>query len=183
MSDNRLLIYAGAALGLPGRRSKMLLLKQISSFMRFCQDNGLTRRELLKVGQSATIYSKVVRADLTDEGYELYKAAYRSWSSKVDSGRIDPDNTEILVRSLTKMREATHRLGPANQGRPSSASNKTRRRKSQHGLESEIMIKSSHISPSSSSIERLDKEYEEAGPYVYDKSDWHLEEKFPLDRV
>ncbi|MDZ4781762.1 MAG: hypothetical protein SGJ19_16030 [Planctomycetia bacterium] len=73
------------------------------TFANFLQDNGLLVHEVLRPGEAVTIESRIMKSDLTDEGFELVKRALDRWLRARDRSQ-NPKNTGILVRELKKMR-------------------------------------------------------------------------------
>ena len=70
----------------------------------FLQKHDLLTRRLLEPSEFPDAEFKVMRSDLTDEGYELVKGGYQEWARKVEKG-MPPEDTSILERELAKIRD------------------------------------------------------------------------------
>lgn len=72
-------------------------------FVAFLQDNGLTTRTLTDQNLVEADNLKIMRSDLTGEGYEVVRAAYDKWLRGHDKGKAIDDVTP-LRKALEKIR-------------------------------------------------------------------------------
>jgi len=77
--------------------------RRFRAFICFLQDNGLTTRELLSEDQPVTEELKVMKSDLTDDGFAVVKAAYDKWLRGIDRGK-DIEDVTLLEKSLKTVR-------------------------------------------------------------------------------
>lgn len=178
MSRGGLLISGGIAPGYPHGES-MRFLRAISSFVNFCQRNGLTRRTVLKKGRRATQTTHVFRLDLTHRGYRLFKLAYLQWSQAAIKGAIEPGNTDFLGAALALIRKRKSREIPKSVPIELPQSASPQRGKSSFGKRSLARRIVSKRSRRPVLTPEEEEEFEAAGPHVYDKADWHTEGEFP----
>lgn len=61
--------------------------QRFSTVIGFLQSNGLTTRVLLAEGELPTEATKIMRSDLTDDGFAVLDAAYDKWLRGVDRGK------------------------------------------------------------------------------------------------
>lgn len=78
--------------------------ERFSTFVNFLQDNGLVQKPILSGGEMPTEKLKIMRSDLTEEGFEVVKASYDKWLRGIDKGKAISD-TRLLERALSKLRD------------------------------------------------------------------------------
>lgn len=76
-----------------------------SQFVSFLQSNNLTTRTLLEAGQLPDDSLKIMKSDLTDEGFEVVRIAYDRWLRGIDNGKSISD-TSALEKALHKTRQS-----------------------------------------------------------------------------
>ena len=80
------------------------IVRYFETLVEFLQVNELTTRELLKTGKVPADDFKLMKSDLTDEGFEFVKRSLDKWTAKVERG--DPiGDVSILERELAKIRK------------------------------------------------------------------------------
>jgi hypothetical protein len=181
MNRTELLIYAGAADGIADRKGRGRYLKTIGIFVRFCQANGLMWRILLRDSQRATRSTCVYRSDLTDEGYKFFKAAYSKWDKAIHRGRLEPNDTDFLAKTLAWIRggrsQAPLQLTTRNAPKSKMTNRSKSRRPPKGASDDDARTRASDFELTADEA----AEYEAADPHVYDKADWHTEGDFPDD--
>lgn len=75
----------------------------LESLAKFLQENALVNRELLSSGQSVSGDFRIMRSDLTDEGFEFYQQAEQRWLGAIERGTA-PADTRPLEAVLREMR-------------------------------------------------------------------------------
>jgi len=94
----------GFILGASKRRSyREGTIRMYFTYITFLQNNGLTTRTILAPGVVPDATTKIMRSDLTDEGFEFVKRAEQKWFSAVDRG-ASPEDTRILEKQLSILR-------------------------------------------------------------------------------
>lgn len=73
------------------------------SFVKFLQDNQLTKRELLKPNQVPDDSFEIWESDLTELGVQVVDAAFHKWLSALDRG-TKKDDVTILEKALHKLK-------------------------------------------------------------------------------
>lgn len=73
-------------------------------FVNYLQDNNLTCSTLLQRGAELTDDFRIMRSDLTDEGFEVVKQSYDKWLRGIDRGKPISDVT-ILEKGLRKVKK------------------------------------------------------------------------------
>lgn len=86
------------------RRFRESVMNLYTTLTHFLQDNGLTIRELLKPGDPLPHDFKLMKSDLTEEGFQLIKSALEKWLTWVEGGGAISD-VSILERELAKIRK------------------------------------------------------------------------------
>jgi hypothetical protein len=168
MGNNSLIICAAAAAGAPNRKKQERYLRLIDAFVRFCQSQGLTARMLLRHNQAVSRATNVFRSDLTEDGYKLFEKAYNKWFKAGYEGRREPEDTSVLLDALG---EICPELVPAGK--------ETRRRRVPRRVRIAREDESIVLFDVPKDFELTEEELTEfnaAGPHVYDKADWHIEE-------
>lgn len=79
------------------------VLNRFSAFVEFLQANGLTTRQLLESNSRPPVAFRIMRSDLTDEGFALVKEAYDKWLKAMNS-RQSAIDVSLLEKSLRKLR-------------------------------------------------------------------------------
>lgn len=74
------------------------------AFVKFLQDNNLTKRTLLKPRQKPDESFEIWESDLTEEGVAVVDAAFERWLGALDRGTA-PSDVTILEKSLAKIRK------------------------------------------------------------------------------
>jgi hypothetical protein len=77
------------------------LVSSYSALVHFLQDNGLTSRELLASDKAPDHSFKLMKSDLTAEGYEVLKRGLREWMVRTENPAND---LTVLERELTRIR-------------------------------------------------------------------------------
>lgn len=77
---------------------------RFKTFVNFLQKEKLTTRNLLLVGDQPPSDFKIMKSDLTEQGFELVKKAYDKWLKAQDGGKSPTDLT-ILVRELISLKK------------------------------------------------------------------------------
>ncbi|MDZ4781394.1 MAG: hypothetical protein SGJ19_14165 [Planctomycetia bacterium] len=85
------------------REYRNRVIARFSTFVGFLQSHGLTVRQLLGPHESLPTTLKIMRSDLTDEGFRLVKEAYDKWLKAMNSGQSATDTT-LLDKALNKIR-------------------------------------------------------------------------------
>lgn len=83
------------------RQNIILLFKTLGSFL---QDHQLTTRQLIFCEEELGPDFKILRSDLTDEGFNLLKAALHKWIKGVSVGQWPPTDDSFLGRELEELR-------------------------------------------------------------------------------
>jgi hypothetical protein len=160
--------WFGAPAGLPAKARAVLAFQ---TFIYFLQDNGLTRRTILKPGEQPSASTQIWASDLTDEGNRLMEAAHMKWISSLDIEER-PTDISILVKALGRIRDLDNRRAGARRSAPSRLASRQRvpaaKRKQQIRADEHPAGKA----------EKLEGELEDA-PHVYDKAKWHYEGDYP----
>jgi len=73
------------------------------TLVRFLQENGLTTRTLVPLGEPIPHDLKIRASDLTEEGNKFYDGPVQRWYHAQDRG-TGPTDTRILERGLARMR-------------------------------------------------------------------------------
>jgi hypothetical protein len=94
------------------RENTVLLFRTLALFL---QNNGLSVRPLLRQDMSLDPAFKLMRSDLTDEGYELIKVALDKWVGSISAGRKPPTDDSLLKKYLIKLRETNSDASPSAQ--------------------------------------------------------------------
>lgn len=79
------------------------VITRFSTFVAFLQENHLTTRTILDPGSEPEVSLRIMKSDLTDEGYEVVKAAYDKWLRGIDKGK-DVSDLTTLEKALEKIR-------------------------------------------------------------------------------
>lgn len=86
--------------GNPEPRERME--RRFRAILTFLQQEGLTKRVILREGDPITEATEIHSDDLTDRGLALMKSAYHQWLTKVDRG-MPPEDLSTLIRALKKL--------------------------------------------------------------------------------
>jgi hypothetical protein len=78
------------------------VIDRFTTCLRFFQEHGLARRELLPDGTTATPQTTIRRSDLTDEGFAFAWAYYDEWLRYLDRQR--PIDDAFLLVCLQQFR-------------------------------------------------------------------------------
>lgn len=108
MADQRdfALLDLGAMLAASKRLDyRRSVTESFNVLINFLQANGLTRRELLGPGQTLPPAFKLLKSELTEEGYLLFATAVQRWLAWIDKGNPVVD-VSIMERGLKKLRGA-----------------------------------------------------------------------------
>lgn len=79
------------------------VVERFRAFISFLQDHGLTVRPILAPGERPDVTTKIMRSDLTEEGYALVLDAYDKWLKLVSASDAVIE-TALLEESLRKIR-------------------------------------------------------------------------------
>lgn len=71
--------------------------------MRFLVDNDLLIESPFNADGSLDETFEVTKANLTDDGNQLFKTYFPKWSNRIDRGG-NPDDIKVLVDGLAKIR-------------------------------------------------------------------------------
>ena len=86
------------------RRSyKLGVMERHQIFIKFLQDNQLANRQLLENDDSLPEDFRLVKSDLTEEGYELFRLGLEKWMAAIANGK-PVEGTSILEKELAKIR-------------------------------------------------------------------------------
>jgi hypothetical protein len=77
--------------------------ERFAAFVGFLQSNELTTRVILEVGEIPNESTKIMKSDLTEEGFQVVRLAYDKWLRGIDSGKPISDMS-IMERALAKVR-------------------------------------------------------------------------------
>ena len=77
--------------------------ERFKAVVSFLERNGLTKSQLLPPGADIKDNFELNSSDLTDEGLELMKKAYRRWQKSQDKSKT-PGDVSILEKELGKLR-------------------------------------------------------------------------------
>jgi hydroxymethylglutaryl-CoA reductase len=75
------------------------------AFIGFLQTNRLTTRQILAEDEPVTESLRIVKSDLTDEGFEVVKAAFDKWLRGHDRGK-EIEDVSVLEKALARLRQA-----------------------------------------------------------------------------
>jgi hypothetical protein len=81
------------------------VVRSFRAFINFLQANGLTTRQILAAEEPVTESLRIMKSDLTDEGFEVVKAAYDKWRRGHDRGK-EIEDVSVLEKALAKLRQA-----------------------------------------------------------------------------
>ena len=95
-------VHLAASKNAQYRANTLALFKSLGLFL---QTQALTVRPLLAADADFGPTFKVMRSDLTDEGYELIKAGLHKWVKAVMAAKCPPTDCAILEKELRKLRE------------------------------------------------------------------------------
>ena len=82
---------------------KARVTQRFETLIRFLQSHSLTTREILGECVIPNETTKLMRSDLTDEGFEVVRAGYDKWLRRMDSGKPITDISP-LEKALEKQR-------------------------------------------------------------------------------
>lgn len=147
-------------------------IARAGALIRFLQGNRLTRRTILEENRLPDESTEVWLSDLTAEGWRLIEAAHIKWLDAIDRGS-PPEDTTILSNALARIR------GPAMQaGNKPQAKLRKRRTAAQEaetgGAPRGQQARLDRYPFNFELKKELLREYERAGPFVYDKAEWHI---------
>ena len=74
-------------------------------FFVFLQQNNLTTRQIIDKYEKIDDDSKLMRSDLTEEGFEFFKKAYDRWSTNIYDKGKSPEDVKYLEKKLREIRE------------------------------------------------------------------------------
>ena len=77
--------------------------QQFATFITFLQSNELTTRLLLDHEAVPDESTKLMKSDLTEEGFQVVQASYDKWLRGIDSGKPISD-VSVLEKALAKIR-------------------------------------------------------------------------------
>ena len=77
---------------------------RFSALVGFLRSNGLLTRELLMPSQAPDESLKIMKSDLTDEGFLLIQRAYPKLLRGIDQGKA-PSDVSLLEMALRRMRK------------------------------------------------------------------------------
>ncbi|RZJ90568.1 MAG: hypothetical protein EOO60_08820 [Hymenobacter sp.] len=80
----------------------------VKSLLGYLQKHQLVVQPILEIGEPITDELKLMRSNLTDRGFRLYKQAEQKWLKGIDRGR-DPTNMGVFDRELAKLDLADNR--------------------------------------------------------------------------
>ena len=176
MKHDALLIVAPAVAGKPTRARKDIYLSAIGTFLRFCQRNGLVRKTVIRSKKGkAPVSTMVCQSAFTDEGLKLFRSVYEKWMRVTDKGNVSAEDDSYLENALGWIRGMPGASRPrAVSVRGSGKKRVGKARSSKRGeRKEEGMWLEDELTPEE------EKEFEAAGPHVYDKAKWHFEGEFP----
>jgi hypothetical protein len=104
MSDLEILniaVHLAASKRTSYRESTKSIFRALAFFL---QDNSLTVRPLLEPDEALSPTFKIMRSDLTDEGFDFIKLALDRWLTGIDRGQRLPTDTSFLAKELKKLR-------------------------------------------------------------------------------
>lgn len=80
------------------------VVQRFTTFIEFLQKNGLTQRIILQPGQKPSSDLKIMKSDLTDEGFAVVKESYDRWLRGIENGKPIHDISvlENALASITK---------------------------------------------------------------------------------
>ena len=77
--------------------------RRFKIFVEFLQRHGLTTRTLLPDGVDPDATFKIMRSDLTDDGYAVVHMAYHKWLRALDRG-TEIENMACFEKALFEIR-------------------------------------------------------------------------------
>ncbi len=77
--------------------------QQFAVFINFLQSNELTTRLILDCGNAPDESTKIMKSDLTDEGFQVVQESYDKWLRGIDKGKPISD-VSVMEKALTKIR-------------------------------------------------------------------------------
>jgi hypothetical protein len=80
-------------------------VRMFRAFIGFLQTNRLTTRQILAEDEPVTESLRIVKSDLTDEGFEVVKAAFDKWLRGHDRGK-EIEDVSVLEKALARLRQA-----------------------------------------------------------------------------
>jgi hypothetical protein len=171
MKNGEILIYAPGAVGKPNRDRKKAYLTAIGAFLQFCQRNGLVHKVFVARNETTAPISVVVqRSAFTDNGFKVYNLIYAKWITAVEKGEVSHEDTTLLDTALARVRSG--RVDQRKNTPIDVAPRKIIPKRAKTGSRQEH---SQRIPSTFKLTNKEQKEFEAAGPQVYDKAEWHLE--------
>jgi hypothetical protein len=82
-----------------------LVYRYFKRFFVFLQEQKLVTRQLISEEEHITDDSKLVRSDLTDEGFAFFKVAHDRWADNIMDRGKSPDDVKYLEKKLKEIRE------------------------------------------------------------------------------
>jgi len=76
------------------------------TFANFLQENDLSLRSLLPEGRPPAPSFRIMRSELTEEGYQLIKYALQKWAKGVTAGKWPATDAGFLIEELQKLRRS-----------------------------------------------------------------------------
>lgn len=83
------------------RENTVALYKTLTLFL---QRKRLTHRQLLAEGEDPGPMLRIMRSDLTDEGFDFIRAALHEWVRAVMAGKVAPTDADLLEERLVALR-------------------------------------------------------------------------------
>jgi hypothetical protein len=81
-------------------------LSLYSTLAYFLQENGLSTHVLLPGKQAPSPGFKIMRSEITDEGFEFLRCALDKWFKGVMAGKWSPTDDSFLKKELERLRRA-----------------------------------------------------------------------------
>jgi hypothetical protein len=88
------------------RHYQQTILTLYQTLAYFLQENQLTARELISSDNVITPEFKILRSDLTDEGFRLLQAALHPWLRGIIRGQWSPNDNAFLEKGLKRLRSS-----------------------------------------------------------------------------
>lgn len=105
MEDHTILSIAIHLAASKNRQYRECIFQIYGTLIRFLQQQSLVTRELLSKDAAIGEDFKLMRSDLTEEGYALIKGCLQRWLRSIESGRKPPTDTGLLEKELVQLRK------------------------------------------------------------------------------
>jgi hypothetical protein len=88
-----------------GEFDKKLVYQYFMSFFTFLQKNKLVKKDIVLPIEEINDETKLLRSDLTNEGFEFFKIAHDRWANNIFDKGKSPEDVKYLEKKLKEIRE------------------------------------------------------------------------------